>query len=64
VIKIKELLAGGRIGKVLSSEVYAAGGGKHRETLANSLKYFTDRTVGGNVVTIGVGHCESHDVQI
>ncbi|KFA62404.1 hypothetical protein S40285_06424 [Stachybotrys chlorohalonatus IBT 40285] len=54
--KIREVLEQGRIGKVLSSEVLAAGGTNDRERLPEGLKYFADRSVGGNPVTIGFGH--------
>ncbi|KAK2038243.1 oxidoreductase family protein [Colletotrichum somersetense] len=56
LLKIRGLLEEGRIGKVLSSEVKAAGGTLDREMLPPGLKYFTQREIGGNVVTIGFGH--------
>lgn len=56
--KIRGLLREGRIGKVLSSEVRAAGGSIDRDVLPPGLRYFTDKAVGGNIVTIGFGHCE------
>ncbi|KAL7939285.1 hypothetical protein V8C35DRAFT_286226 [Trichoderma chlorosporum] len=56
IVKIQQLLEQGRIGKVLSSEVKAYGGSVDREALSSGLKYFTDKSVGGNIVTIGVGH--------
>ncbi|KAK9414042.1 hypothetical protein SUNI508_11368 [Seiridium unicorne] len=56
LIKLRELIASGRIGKVLSSKVSAFGGAMHRENLTNGLRYFTDRKVGGNFLTIGFGH--------
>ncbi|KAI1080121.1 hypothetical protein F5B20DRAFT_114877 [Whalleya microplaca] len=56
VIKIREIIANGRIGKVLSSEVLGFGGTNHRDLLPVGLKYFTDRKVGGNPFTIGFGH--------
>jgi len=55
-LKLKELIASGRIGKVLSSEVRAAGWTSDRSSISSGLKYFTDRKVGGNLVTIGFGH--------
>ena len=57
--KVTEILGSGRIGKVLSSEVRASGGSVARDSLPEGLKYFTDKEVGGNVITIGFGHCES-----
>ncbi|RJE18091.1 hypothetical protein PHISCL_09571 [Aspergillus sclerotialis] len=56
VVKVGELLKGGHLGKLLSSEVRAFGGTKDREVLSAGLKYFLDGDVGGNVVTIGFGH--------
>ncbi|KAI1660854.1 NAD(P)-binding protein [Daldinia decipiens] len=56
VMKIRELIGSGRIGKVLSSEVRAAGGSVDRLSLPTGLEYFTDRKVGGNPFTIGFGH--------
>ncbi|WZH45247.1 GAL80-like transcription co-repressor [Fusarium acuminatum] len=56
VVKIRELLKEGRIGKVLSSELHASGGTNDREILPASLQYFTQRAVGGNIYTIGLGH--------
>lgn len=57
--KIGELLREGRIGKVLSSEVKAAGGLIDRAVVPIDLKYFTDKSIGGNIFTIGFGHCKS-----
>ncbi|KAF6809711.1 oxidoreductase family protein [Colletotrichum sojae] len=54
--KIRQLLREGKIGKVLSSEVKAAGGSIDRDVLPTGLKYFADKAVGGNIVTIGFGH--------
>ncbi|GKT40363.1 dehydrogenase aclE [Colletotrichum spaethianum] len=56
VLKIRELLKEGRIGKVLSSELRVTGGSNDREILPVGLKYFAQREVGGNMVTIGFGH--------
>ncbi|KAL8377440.1 hypothetical protein RB595_008223 [Gaeumannomyces hyphopodioides] len=56
VLKVRELLRQGRIGKVLSSEVMAHGGLNSRDTVPANLKYFTDKTIGGNIYTIGFGH--------
>ncbi|KAF5123948.1 Galactose/lactose metabolism regulatory protein GAL80 [Metarhizium anisopliae] len=56
VLKLRELLDAGAIGKVLSVDVRAYGGTKDRETLPVGLKYFADRDVGGNPITIGFGH--------
>ncbi|KAK1585630.1 oxidoreductase family protein [Colletotrichum navitas] len=56
LLKVRSLLEEGRIGKVLSSEVRAAGGTLDREMFPPGLKYFTHREIGGNIVTIGFGH--------
>jgi predicted dehydrogenase len=59
VLKIREVLQSGRIGKVLSSEVRASGGTQHREFASPGIQYFADRSIGGNVLTIGFGHRKS-----
>ncbi|PYH87354.1 NAD(P)-binding protein [Aspergillus ellipticus CBS 707.79] len=53
---VREVLQSGRIGRLLSTEVRAFGGTKDREILPVGLKYFADRSVGGNPITIGFGH--------
>ncbi|KAF7367860.1 NAD(P)-binding protein [Mycena sanguinolenta] len=60
VQKLKELVNGGRIGKIINVEVRATGGLNHREELPSSLNYFMQRAVGGNVFTIGFGHLWDH----
>jgi len=59
VIKLRELLKEGRLGKVLSADVKAFGGTLHRDFVPESLAYFTEREVGGNPITIGFAHCKS-----
>ncbi|ENH63876.1 Galactose/lactose metabolism regulatory protein GAL80 [Fusarium oxysporum f. sp. cubense race 1] len=54
--KLREIVKEGRIGKVVSAELYASGGTNDREILPASLEYFTQRAVGGNIFTIGLGH--------
>ncbi|KAJ5798915.1 uncharacterized protein N7503_006420 [Penicillium pulvis] len=56
VVRVKEILASGRIGKLLSSEVRIFGGTRDREILPVGLKYFAERNIGGNPITIGFGH--------
>ncbi|KAK5702849.1 hypothetical protein LTR97_003795 [Elasticomyces elasticus] len=56
VLKVKELLAAGTIGKVLSSEVKAASVFGNRDSISEGLAYFLDKKVGGSPVTIAVGH--------
>jgi predicted dehydrogenase len=55
VVKLKELLAQGRIGKVLSS-TWVGYGGNGGPKEAESLKYMADKRIGGNLVTIHFGH--------
>lgn len=66
VLRIKALLEGGSLGKVLSSEVRAYGGTIDREAIASGLSYFADRKFGGNVFMIGFAHrmCLSYLLQI
>ncbi|KAH7412361.1 putative oxidoreductase [Phaeosphaeria sp. MPI-PUGE-AT-0046c] len=58
VVKMREILdnGNGTLGKVLSADVRAFGGTNDRETLPPSLKYFSEKEIGGNPITIGVGH--------
>lgn len=58
VVKLRELLnnGNGKLGKILSADVRAFGGTIDREMLPPSLKYFAEKDVGGNPITIGVGH--------
>ncbi|KAK4184462.1 hypothetical protein QBC35DRAFT_540093, partial [Podospora australis] len=53
--KLREVLASGRIGKVLSSEVRAFGGINSRDSIPEGLKYFTDLKIGGNYFHIQLG---------
>ncbi len=59
ILKLKSLVEQGKIGKVLSSSVVACGGTNDRSTIPASLKYFTDKRVGGNILTIFIGHSKS-----
>lgn len=56
VRKMKEIIVSGRIGKVISSSWNVAFG-NGGPTVRKNVRYFVDREVGGNVITIGVGHC-------
>ncbi|KAL9109635.1 MAG: hypothetical protein Q9227_005672 [Pyrenula ochraceoflavens] len=58
VLKMKELVEeeGGRIGKVLSSEVRGFANLGKRDELVEGLSYFAERKVGGNPVTIAYAH--------
>lgn len=58
VLKLKEILHGGSLGKMLSSEVRAHGGTIDREMVAEGLGYFADKNIGGNIFMIGFAHSE------
>lgn len=59
VVKLKEILEKGDVGKVLGSEVHTYGGtAPGNDTLLTGWEYFADKSVGGNNVTILFGHCE------
>lgn len=58
VVKIKDVIASGRIGKVLSVEVRAFGGTHDRVVITRGLEYFFRREVGGNIYNIGFAHGE------
>lgn len=58
VNKVKSMIEQGVLGKVLSSSITGIGGMKSRDSISSGLKYFTERSVGGNMVTIGFGHSE------
>jgi predicted dehydrogenase len=55
VKKIKELVDGGRIGEVLSS-TWQGQGTNAGPTVTEGREYISDRTIGGNLVTIHFGH--------
>ncbi|KAK0640671.1 hypothetical protein B0T16DRAFT_418283 [Cercophora newfieldiana] len=56
VENLRRVIASGRIGKVLSSEVRVFGGLNDRVILPRTLQYFTRSEVGGNIYKIGFGH--------
>lgn len=56
VLKVKEVLQSGAIGKVLSSEVQAFTPGGGGNDISEGLGYFLDKKVGGNPVTIAFAH--------
>ncbi|KAI1822630.1 NAD(P)-binding protein [Xylaria intraflava] len=56
VLKLKEVLKSGRIGRVLSSDVKIFGNLARRDGHQESLAYFADRKVGGNPITIAFSH--------
>lgn len=57
VAKIREIVKSGTLGRVLSSSISAFGGTNNRNGLPPGLDYFLDWKVGGNIITIGFGHC-------
>jgi predicted dehydrogenase len=57
VLKVKELLDDGAIGKLLNVTVTAHAGFLSSGVFPPGLKYFTERSIGGNPITILVGHC-------
>lgn len=59
VVKIKELIGSGRIGKVLSVEARAFGGTNDAVSVPRGLEYFLRKEVGGNIYTILFAHCKS-----
>lgn len=56
--KVRELVQNNEanLGKLLIAEVRQFGATNDRDILPTGLKYFTQKEIGGNVVTIGVGH--------
>jgi predicted dehydrogenase len=60
---LRKVIASGRIGNVLSSEVRMFGGLNDRIIIPESLEYFTRREVGGNIYVIGFAHGRSSSCQ-
>lgn len=57
ILKVKSMIEQEKkIGKVLSSSVTASGGTRARDSMVEGLKYFTQKSVGGNMISIGFGH--------
>ncbi|KAL1884103.1 hypothetical protein Daus18300_000214 [Diaporthe australafricana] len=56
IVKIKELLAAGVIGKVINSQVNINGKQESSDTIFPGLEYFADSKIGGNYYTIWFGH--------
>ncbi|KAF1993786.1 NAD(P)-binding protein [Amniculicola lignicola CBS 123094] len=55
-LRLKSILASGAIGPVLSSNIQAFGNLLPRDSLPESLAYFTQREVGGHPINISSGH--------
>lgn len=56
ITKLKELVQGGAIGKVVSSDINAFTPGGGGREMSEGLAYFLDKKVGGNPVTIAFAH--------
>jgi len=57
VRKVKELVEGGKVGKVLSVDFVGAAYNFGQQELAK-YRYLNEREVGGNMVTIHFSHCK------
>ena len=55
-LRLKEILASGAIGKVLSSHVLSFGALLPRDALPEGMEYFAERKYGGNPIVIENGH--------
>lgn len=64
VLRLKELIPSGRVGRVLSSEARVFANILARDALSEGLAYFADRSVGGSPLNITYGHVIDfvHDV--
>ncbi|KAI9148777.1 Galactose/lactose metabolism regulatory protein GAL80 [Paramyrothecium foliicola] len=56
MVRIRELLDEGRIGKILSSQFQAIDSALGKDSLPAELEYFTKRDIGGNMYTIFFAH--------
>ncbi|KAK3686288.1 hypothetical protein LTR37_019971 [Vermiconidia calcicola] len=56
VLKLKQLLQAGIIGRVLSSDVQAFSLRTNRDSISEGLSYFLQKRVGGSPMTIAFGH--------
>jgi predicted dehydrogenase len=64
VVKVKELIQEGRIGKVLSSTVVALFSGIPTGMWPAGAEYYLDMDSGGNAFVIFFGHCKAHLLHI
>ena len=51
-----ELIASGKLGKLLSSHATAYGGSMSRDSIMDGMSYIVDRSIGGNAITIAFAH--------
>jgi predicted dehydrogenase len=58
VVKVKEIVGSGQIGKILSSTVVGSISGLPYDSCPAGLKYYLDKDSGGNPFTIVFGHCK------
>lgn len=58
ILKLKEIVQGNELGRILNVEVRAYGGTIDRNVLPEGLVYFAQRKVGGNPIVIGFAHGE------
>lgn len=58
IVKLKELVRSGLIGKIVGSDIWACTSGGGGWEMSEGLAYFLDKKVGGNPITIGLGHSE------
>ena len=54
---MKEIIAEGKIGKVISSNVTVCSSAMPVETWLKDLEFYLDFNSGGNEYTIFIGHC-------
>ncbi|KAL3478316.1 oxidoreductase [Aspergillus californicus] len=54
--QVRNVIAEGRIGRVLRTKIRASGASSRPDVLPARLKCFTDWAVGGNILTIHFGH--------
>lgn len=59
IVKLKELLADGAIGKVVNSQINITGKQEGSDVVFPGIEYFADTKFGGNYYTIWFGHCQS-----
>jgi predicted dehydrogenase len=62
--KLKELIAGNKIGRVISSSVVACSLNRSVDVWPESMKSYVDLEGGGNEFTIVFGHCKLHTTRM